>query len=170
MYENKVAHFGNGLKLLEYVIGDADWTARYDSSKYRFFPLYGDIHAGKLLLQDHASHVWYRNVKIRPLTSDPWTDPAFPWPDRETAILAGRRGEGRGIGLRSGSGGRLILSPGRAGGWDLRLSDPLGRLRGSFRGDGHDAGATRIPAGYYLLSGKVDGAGAVSGTAFPSVD
>ena len=29
MYENRVAHFGNGVKLLEYTIGDSDWTAKY---------------------------------------------------------------------------------------------------------------------------------------------
>jgi hypothetical protein len=167
MYENKVAHFGNGVKLLEYVIGDPDWTARYDSSKYRFFPLYGDIHAGKLMLQDHASHVWYRNVKIRPLASDPWSDPAFPWPDQIGTGLA-RQGDGaRGFRLRVGSEGRLILSRGRdPGAWDMSLSDPLGRVRGTFSGEGPSAhGAIRVPAGCYLLSGTRDGSRGVSGQA-----
>jgi hypothetical protein len=135
MYENRVAHFGNGLKLLEYVIGDPDWTARYDSSKYQFFPLYGDIHAGKLLLQDHASHVWYRNVKIRPLASDPWSDPSYAWPDRPVSILAARGGVGR--------AGRITLS------------DPLGRNRGTYPGMMRGGlpglpGYTRLPAGFYL--------------------
>ncbi len=157
MYENKVAHYGNGLKLLEYVIGDPDWTARYDSSKYQYFPLYGDIHAGKLFLQDHASHVWYRNVKIRPLARDPWSDPAFLWPDQRTPILAARRA-GRAITMRLG-GGRIALSSESPRRWDLRLFDPSGRARADFRGAGSGVLATAPAApGFYLIAGEVDGA------------
>jgi hypothetical protein len=165
MFENKVAHFGNGSKLLEYTIGDADWTAKYDESKYRFFPLYGDIHAGKLLLQDHASHVWYRNVKIRPLANDPWTDPAFLWPDQPTPILTARGGMLRGFRARNFRGGGVTLS------------DPLGRFRGAYPAypgfPGRPGGSPflsgdALPAGFYLLSGDRDGAPAIGPLAIPS--
>ncbi len=156
MFENKVAHYGNGKKLLEYVIGDPDWQARYDTSKYRFFPLYGDIHPGKLFLQDHASHVWYRNIKIRQLRSDPWTDTSFSWPDKITPILTARRA-GRAVYLRW-SGGRLALSSESPGKWDLRLYDPAGRGRATFRGEGAGVlSSAPLTPGFYLLSGTVDG-------------
>ncbi len=85
-YGKRIAHFGNGIRLLQYEIGSADWTTRFEASKYKFFPLYGDVHAGKLFLQDHGSPVWFRNLKIRPLTKDPWTDSTFQWPDQVSAI------------------------------------------------------------------------------------
>ncbi len=158
MFNDKVAHFGNGIKLLEYTIGDSTWKARYEVSKYSSFPLYGDIHAGKLLLQDHASHVWYRNIKIRRLATDPWADPEYAWPDRVGTPILAPRGPGRaGYAAGRASGGLLLLGTASARPWDLRLIDPLGRLSGSFRGSGDaDRSGAPVPAGFYLIAGGTD--------------
>jgi hypothetical protein len=158
MFNDKVAHFGNGIKLLEYTIGDSTWKARYEVSKYSTFPLYGDIHAGKLLLQDHASHVWYRNIKIRRLATDPWTDPDYVWPDRVgTPLLLARDGSTAGYAAGRASGRRLVLSTAASRPWDLRLIDPLGRLSGSFRGTGEAVRSdARVAAGFYLVAGGTD--------------
>ena len=157
MYEKKVAHFGNGIKLLEYMIGDSDWTAKYSVSKYNSFPLYGDVHAGKLFLQDHQSHVWYRNIKIRPLTEDPWTTKDFTWPD----ALAPRASSAAGAGdftLAASGDGRMHLSLGRPAIWELALIDAGGSRRDSFRGAGTSAQGNRIlPKGPYWLKGTLDG-------------
>ena len=158
MYENRVAHFGNGTRLLEYVIGSEDWVARYEKSKYASFPLYGDIHAGKLFLQDHAHPVWYRNIKIRPLTADPWTTTDFTWPDQRLGIV--RRGSPVGYGMRvlSASNGRLRLSLEKPAAWDLRLGDLLGRGRSASRGYGSEAAfEARVAPGGYWLRGTLDG-------------
>jgi hypothetical protein len=156
MYEDHVAHYGNGSKLLEYFIGDAEWKARYDTSKYNSFPLYGDIHAGKLFLQDHASHVWYRNVKIRPLAADPWTSANFVWPDQRTGIRVRRSAGFPGPRLSLGGDGRLRVSG--ASPLDLALFDPSGRLREAFRGPGHEAaGKAALAPGTYFLSGTYGG-------------
>lgn len=166
MYEEKVAHFGNGKRLLEYSIGDPDWTAKYGVSKYQTFPLYGDIHAGKLLLQDHASHVWYRNIKIRPLTEDPWKMAGFQWPDERVGLV--RRGGLAGPGglFLSAANGRLRLVLEKPGRFELRLGDILGRGRAALAGNGTgttvDAG---LSPGRYWLRGNLDGkpvAGSVS--------
>jgi hypothetical protein len=168
MYENKVAHYGNGAKLVEYVIGDSDWTARYSMSKYNSFPLYGDIHAGKLFLQDHASHVWYRNIKIMPLANDPWSDPSFLWPDQDVPVLAPRARDSRAFRMDRSSGGALVLSAGIAREWNLRLYDAAGRGRADLQGYGTRVQADGYaPAGIYLSPGGIDAAGAGSGIPFP---
>jgi hypothetical protein len=160
MYEKRVAHFGNGVRLLEYEIGSPDWTAKYEVSKYASFPLYGDIHAGKLFLQDHASPVWYRNIKIRPLARDPWADSAFVWPDQMTGISL--RPEGYGVAAfpvlraEAGNPGRISLELPAATIWELGLSDSRGRRLGAFRGRG--GGSLALPIlreGAYFLSGTV---------------
>ena len=158
MYEEKVAHFGNGKRLLEYAIGDSDWTAKYAVSKYQSFPLYGDIHAGKLFLQDHASHVWYRNIKIRPLTGDPWKTAGFQWPDERVGIA--RRGVPGGPGrlFVSASDGRLRVVLENPARYALRLGDILGRGRAALAGTG--TGMTldaRLAPGRYWFQGKLDG-------------
>jgi hypothetical protein len=162
MYEKRVAHFGNGIRLLEYEIGSEDWTARYGSSKYASFPLYGDVHAGKLFLQDHASAVWYRNIKIRPLTQDPWADKAFTWPDQQIGIslLPERNGSLARLRIAPGGPGRILLELSRPAAWELGLSDARGARLGIFRGAG--TGVESIPvgsleAGTYFLSGTVGG-------------
>lgn len=163
MYEDRVAHFGNGIRLLEYVIGSDDWKARYEVSKYANFPLYGDIHAGKLFLQDHANHVWYRNLKIRPLTEDPWASPGFVWPDQAEGIRP-RRAAGKSGALLSVErleGGVLRLRFDRETDWDLGLMDFRGRRVAGFRGEGSVAPTLRpdrnLGSGRYFLSGRVGG-------------
>ncbi|HKP97212.1 MAG TPA: DUF1080 domain-containing protein [Fibrobacteria bacterium] len=164
MYEKRVAHFGNGIRLLEYEMGSPDWLDKYGKSKYASFPLYGDVHAGKLFLQDHASSVWYRNIKIRPLTKDPWTDKNFAWPDR-TMRISLRPGSARAPALRiTREGGRPCLQLSRNANWDLRLDDAGGNRLGVFQGSGSgnqslaSRGTAGLQAGTYFLSGLVDGA------------
>jgi hypothetical protein len=162
MYEKRVAHFGNGIRLLEYEIGSEDWTAKYDLSKYSSFPLYGDVHAGKLFLQDHASPVWYRNIKIRPLASDPWADPDHVWPDQITGIRvsSGRSANPPGLRRLSSSEGSLRLELSEASAWELGLHDAFGRRLGQFHGGGPENRILEVQglkSGPYFLSGTVDG-------------
>jgi hypothetical protein len=164
MYEKRVAHFGNGVRLLEYEIGSEDWNARYAKSKYASFPLYGDIHAGKLFLQDHASPVWYRNIKIRPLTEDPWTAKDFVWPDQATGISVRRGPAGAQPILRISrtEGGQFRIRFSQAADWELRLSDACGHRLESRSGTGDAAGFSLsgsdvLGSGSYLLSGSIGG-------------
>ena len=173
MHENKVAHFGNGERLLEYEIGSPDWTAKYEVSKYASFPLYGEVHAGKLFLQDHASPVWYRNIKIRPLAQDPWNDPAFVWPDQGTAIAIrplpgsdrGGMGAARGIKaewlrLTPGDPGRILVDLSPATAWELGLRDAGGHRLAVFKGVGPGSrvlGTSVLAPGNYFLTGNAGG-------------
>lgn len=161
MYENRVAHFGNGVRLLEYVIGSEDWKEKYEASKYAHFPLYGDIHAGKLFLQDHASNVWYRNLKIRPLTADPWAMVGYVWPDQETsnALRFNKESSISGLRIIRSSDGQFLLHFSRPLPWLLNLRDLSGRRIETFRGQGSILkGSIGLYPGSYFLNGTLGGA------------
>jgi hypothetical protein len=64
---NHVEHWLNGVKLLEYELGSADWEAKVKASKFAQWPAYGRAAKGHILLQDHGDAVAYRNIKIRVL-------------------------------------------------------------------------------------------------------
>ena len=81
-YENRVAHYGNGVKLLEYDMTSDTYLNRYAVSKYRTFPRYKEVHAGSIYLQHHGeAGIGYRNLKIKKFTDstqNPWA-PGSPY-------------------------------------------------------------------------------------------
>jgi hypothetical protein len=64
---NRIEHWMNGVKLLDYEVGSPDWEARVKASKFATMPGYGRAKRGHIVLQDHGDVVAYRNIKIRPL-------------------------------------------------------------------------------------------------------
>lgn len=58
----------NGGKVLEFEMGSPDFKARIAASKFRNTPGFGEVTKGHILLQAHGAEVWFRNIKIRPLT------------------------------------------------------------------------------------------------------
>lgn len=64
---NHVEHWLNGVKVVEYEIGSADWEARVKASKFAKLANYGRMTRGFIALQDHGDAVSYRHLKIRPL-------------------------------------------------------------------------------------------------------
>ena len=63
----RVEHWMNGVKLLDYELGSADWQDRVTASKFTELPLYGRVSPGHLAIQDHGDPVWFRNIRIREL-------------------------------------------------------------------------------------------------------
>jgi hypothetical protein len=63
---SRVEHWLNGVKIVEYEIGSADWTARVLSSPFRDSPTYGRESRGHIALQDHGDRVAFRGIKVRP--------------------------------------------------------------------------------------------------------
>ena len=64
---NHVEHWLNGAKVLEYECGGPAVKEAVAQSKFKTTAGFGEKVTGHLLLQDHHSEVWFRNLKIRPL-------------------------------------------------------------------------------------------------------
>ena len=62
-----VQHWLNGIKIVEYHLGSADWEAKVKASKFAQWPIYGRASKGYIALQDHGDWVAYRSIRIRAL-------------------------------------------------------------------------------------------------------
>lgn len=63
-----VAHWLDGVKILEFTRGSAPFTAAVAQSKFsQAVPAFGTVEQGRLLLQEHGSTVSFRNIKLKPL-------------------------------------------------------------------------------------------------------
>ncbi len=65
---NHIEHWLNDVKVLEYECGSEAIKAAVAESKFKTTTGFGNRVQGHILLQDHHSEVWFRNVKIRELS------------------------------------------------------------------------------------------------------
>jgi hypothetical protein len=81
------AHYGNGLRLVEYQKGTPAYEEAYRASKFKTWPVYRTIHAGSFMIQDHGqAYMKFRNVRAKRLNSNenPW-GPESPYLNLEAA-------------------------------------------------------------------------------------
>lgn len=64
-----VEHWLNGTRVLQYELGSTALDAAIELSKFKGIDRFGKPQKGHILLQDHGDRVWYRNIKIRRITS-----------------------------------------------------------------------------------------------------
>lgn len=65
---DRTEHWLNGVKLLSFEYGTDDWHARKEAGKWKTYPDYGKFRTGLIGFQDHGSSLWFRNIKIKPLS------------------------------------------------------------------------------------------------------
>ena len=63
-----VEHWLNGKRVLQYELDSPELNAAIAKSKFKDIARFGKPQKGHILIQDHGNAVWYRNVRIKPLT------------------------------------------------------------------------------------------------------
>lgn len=66
----QVQHYLNGVKVVAYELWTNEWRQDVENSKFAPFEDYGMVESGPIGLQDHGDQVWFRNIKIRPFSSE----------------------------------------------------------------------------------------------------
>lgn len=83
----RIEHWLNDKKIVQAEVGSDDWKARVKKSKFAPYQQFSENRVGRLMIQDHGSTVWFRNLSLVRLNDSP-TDGADKPVKDETAAAA----------------------------------------------------------------------------------
>lgn len=63
--ENHGEHWLNGVKVLEYEMGTAEFDSLFHASKFANYKDFEKKRSGHIVITNHTDESWYRNIKIR---------------------------------------------------------------------------------------------------------
>ncbi len=84
---NRIEHWLNGKRIVVACAGSAEWNRRMAESKFADVPGFGRNREGKIMLTDHNSEIWYRNIELIPLTVSDTCPTGFAHRGRHGGIL-----------------------------------------------------------------------------------
>jgi len=61
----RIEHWINGEKAVDANTASADWAKAVAASKFNKYPEYGRNPSGRIMLQNHGTEVWFRNIRIK---------------------------------------------------------------------------------------------------------
>lgn len=64
---NHVEHWLNGVNVLSYSFDSPELETAYQNSKFAQIPHFIEKRKGHIVLQDHITEAWFKNIRIRPL-------------------------------------------------------------------------------------------------------
>ena len=64
---NLIEHWLNGKLIVTAIVGSDEWHERVAASKFDKEEDFGENRFGKIMLTDHGSEVWYRDLQLTPL-------------------------------------------------------------------------------------------------------
>lgn len=64
---NHIEHWLNGVRIVSAEVGAGEWRRRVAESKFNRYEGFGENRSGRIMLTDHSSEVWYRNIVLTPL-------------------------------------------------------------------------------------------------------
>jgi hypothetical protein len=65
--DNKVEHWLNGNKVVEYTMDSPELNSLIGRSKFKDIPSFGKSRNGHIAFQHHGQEFWFRNIKVRRL-------------------------------------------------------------------------------------------------------
>ncbi|HTE24968.1 3-keto-disaccharide hydrolase [Flavitalea sp.] len=64
---NRVEHWLNGKKVVEYEMGSVKTNRLINESKYKDNPIFGKSPDGLIMIQHHGQKVWFKNIRVKRL-------------------------------------------------------------------------------------------------------